>query len=64
MLGKIKRPALSEYAQEKVVRNEKYTVRILHDVFSQLPATPGLGKTVINSKCSEDSNKGWTRKEG
>jgi len=53
---------LSEYAQEKVARHEKYSVRILHNVFSQLPATPGLGKIVINSKCSEDNNKGWGTK--
>lgn len=35
-------------------------MKILHDVFSQLPTTPGLGKIVINGKCSEDSNKGQT----
>lgn len=55
--------ALSEYAQENV-RNEKYTMRILYYVFSQIPATSGLGKIVINSKCSEDGNKAWTRGGG
>lgn len=33
---------------------------ILHDVFSQLSATPGLGKTVRNCKCSEGKKEGWT----
>lgn len=53
--------ALIECAQEKIIWHEKHTVRILHDLFSQVSATPGLGKIVRNWKCSEDSNKeGWT----
>lgn len=44
--------ALFECVQEKIISHEKHTVMILHDVFSQLSATPGLGKIVRNCKCS------------
>lgn len=58
MVGKTKRPSVSEYAQEDVAENEKHALRILHNIFSKLSATLDLGKRVINSKCSEDSNGG------
>lgn len=50
--------SVSEYAQEDVAENKKHTLRILHNVFSNLSATLDLGKRVINRKCSEDSNGG------